>query len=349
MPEPQQAPVADPVADVLRAVPAPDAVRHDAWDRYYAATSEGALTAALKDLPLSRIVKAQLADLKAGRPPRDPSFWDDHPNMASLARGTVNTIPAVGALVGGGLTAETGPGAIAGAAFGAGVGRGARDLIAEQTGLDPPTSPLAKAGAIAGDTLLTATAPGVIEAAKAPIRSLAEFADTYRKILPRWAQPQFLADLPNLLQRMNGAKPAATLARPPWQQWAQDELGAATSAVDEVASRSSVGTAPGAATPTGPPVNIDSAIASAKQAVGPRMMDVPSVRGGTFGQTVAPIDPAAATAASMPRFTVQDVKQIKSLIANGATQDEAVAAVMKLRGYPKAWQQFSITSLFPKQ
>lgn len=332
MPEPQQAPVADPVADVLRAVPAPDAVRHDAWDRYYAATSEGSLTAALKDLPLSRIVKAQLADLKAGRPPRDPSFWDDHPTAASLARGTVNTLPAVGALVGGGLTAETGPGAIAGAAFGAGVGRGARDLIAEQTGLDPPTSPLAKAGAIAGDTLLTATAPGVIEAAKAPIRSLAEFADTYRKILPRWAQPQFLADLPNLIQRMNGAKPAATLARPPWQQWAQDELGAATAAVDDVASRSAVAassapvappmtpgvTAPGGVTP--PPTTIDP-LAQA-------------VRDGT---------------ATMPRFTVQDVKQIKSLIANGATQDEAVAAVMKLRGYPSAWRQFSITSLFPKK
>src|SRR5258708_6356482 len=121
--------------------------------------------------------------------PTKPQTWADrYPNVAGVARGVVNTLPVLGAAVGGALaTPETlGTGTIAGAALGAGVGRGARDLIAEYTGLEPKSSPLAKAGTIALDTAVTAAVPGMIEAVKTPVQTVAEFADIYRKLLPRW-------------------------------------------------------------------------------------------------------------------------------------------------------------------
>jgi len=156
------------------------------------------------------------------------AFFEQHPNVAALARGTANVLPGAGAVLGGALGASAAPvslglgaipGVTAGAALGAGAGRGLRDLATEGLGLEPVTSPFQKGVGIAGEAALTAAVPGVIEAARTPIRSLAEFTDAARKLLPRAVQPQFLQDLPKWLEQLKTAAPAeaSTLTRPAWQ------------------------------------------------------------------------------------------------------------------------------------
>src|SRR5438045_642552 len=64
-----------------------------------------------------------------------------HPLAADITRSTLNALPAAGA-IGGGLlaTPETaGAGTAVGMGLGAAAGRGARDLIAEQLGLQAPS------------------------------------------------------------------------------------------------------------------------------------------------------------------------------------------------------------------
>src|SRR4051812_46732838 len=64
MPEPQAAPSADPIADVLRAAPTSDRVRATAWDAYHEAKDPTDFAARVKDLPLSDDIKASLWDAK---------------------------------------------------------------------------------------------------------------------------------------------------------------------------------------------------------------------------------------------------------------------------------------------
>lgn len=110
--------------------------------------------------------------------------------VSDLAHGTLNALPGIGAVVGGALSApETGGvGTIPGMALGAGIGKGARDLIGHATGLDAPTTPLQKAGGIAAETAATgATAailPGLVAAAKAPIQTLREGAEQFGSAMP---------------------------------------------------------------------------------------------------------------------------------------------------------------------
>ncbi len=75
--------------------------------------------------------------------------------------------------------------------------------------------------------------------------------------------------------------------------------------------------------PTAPPVNIDDAIAAAKSAVGPPAALLPK-----------------------PHLTAQDVMQIQSLMHQGASQAEAIAAVAKLRAL--GGKSFPISSVLPK-
>ncbi len=72
--------------------------------------------------------------------------------------------------------------------------------------------------------------------------------------------------------------------------------------------------------PTAPPVDIDSAIAAAKSAVGP---SIPK-----------------------PHLTAQDVMQIQSLIDRGVSQADAIAAVAKIRAL--GGKSFPISSVLPK-
>lgn len=64
-----QAQTTDPVADLLRSAPAPDAVRAAAWDAFEQTANEDDLATKLKPLALPTHVKAQLWDLKAAHPP----------------------------------------------------------------------------------------------------------------------------------------------------------------------------------------------------------------------------------------------------------------------------------------
>ena len=194
----------------------------------------------------------------ASKPPSAlEDFWKAHANIANLARGTLATLPAVGAMTAGiAATPETlGGASIPAAALGAGMGRGLRDLIAEGLDLEPPTSPIVKAAKIALDTTTTAGTAMALKFVAAivsqPRSALAEFLK--RSVTPLQNVKDVAADV--------GAAPASgpILQRPPWQTWPQ--------------------------------------------------------------QTPAPL----------PRFSAQDVMQIKSLMDKGVPQQTAIDAVAKLR------------------
>ncbi|HZO51202.1 MAG TPA: hypothetical protein VFB63_00730, partial [Bryobacteraceae bacterium] len=112
--------------------------------------------------------------------------------------------------------ATGGLGVIPSLALGAGVGRGARDLIAEATGLDEPSSALGKAARIALDVGETAAAqaviPGLAEAVKTPLRTTGDVLKTFPQILPRALRPSLPAGL-----RLPPRPAGPILARPPWQ------------------------------------------------------------------------------------------------------------------------------------
>lgn len=159
-----------------------------------------------------------LNSLKMQPPASAKSWWDNHPTIKQLATGAVDTLPGVGAIAGSVLGAPGGPlTVLGGTALGAGVGKGARDLIAESTGLAPPTSPWAKAGGIALDTALTAAVPGVIEAIKSPLSTAKEAATIFENSFPEKLRPRFVKALAEWTPT-NGA--AQILERPTWQQQA---------------------------------------------------------------------------------------------------------------------------------
>lgn len=106
------------------------------------------------------------------------AFFKEHPTTAGLARGATSVLPFAGALAGG-LIGRSG----AGAAIGAGLGRGAEDLINENTGLAEPSTPEHKAASMAKETALTslmgpvtALTAAPVEGAKAGARGAARLA-----------------------------------------------------------------------------------------------------------------------------------------------------------------------------
>jgi hypothetical protein len=151
------------------------------------------------DAPLTKEEQAQFTDSPIEAPRTGlQQYWDKHPNMRRAARGTLDTLPVAGALVGGS------PGAISfmaaplsggtsvpvsaavtagGAALGAGAGRGLRDLIAEHLGIEDPTSPMSKGARIALDTAITGATPFVASKLKdilaKPTSSLVDFLNIY--------------------------------------------------------------------------------------------------------------------------------------------------------------------------
>lgn len=140
-----------------------------------------------------------------------------------LARGGLNALPGIGALVGGVLSSpETlGVGTIPGAALGAGVGRGARDLIGHYAGLDAPSTPTEKAGSIAKDVAITgatmAIVPGLVTAAKTPVRTMGEAAEQFSRGLPPW-----MRRMGQMIPRPVPSPAAPLLERPAWQTWPQE-------------------------------------------------------------------------------------------------------------------------------
>lgn len=78
---------------------------------------------------------------------KPPTFWETHPQTASLTRGALNTLPLIGMAGGAALAAPaalaSGPAAplvdMAGAGLGAGAGTGARNFLSQELGLEKPT------------------------------------------------------------------------------------------------------------------------------------------------------------------------------------------------------------------
>lgn len=141
-------------------------------------------------------------------------WWKQNPKTLQIVRGTLATLPAVGSMVGGAAaTPETlGAGTVAGAALGAGVGRGARDLIAEHLGIDDPTTPLSKASRIALDTAITAAVPAIAGTAK---RFLMQPKATFADLIETVFHPQGTAD--KVVDYLRTSTPSATLPKtPPW-------------------------------------------------------------------------------------------------------------------------------------
>lgn len=141
----------------------------------------------------------------------------------------LDALPGAGAVVGGALaTPETlGGGTLAGAALGAGAGRGLRDVISAGLGLEKPTTAIAEGGKIALDTGETAIAglvlPALWSAIKRPGATVADVYGEMRKlyaVTPK-ALKAFLPDVEALakLPKGVGKAPAAILERPAWQTW----------------------------------------------------------------------------------------------------------------------------------
>jgi len=172
------------------------------------------------DAQISRFLKA-IPSQNAKDVPKAETWTAKHPTIAAAARGVLNALPAAAGL---GAAAAFAPaelasgglGVIPSLALGAGVGRGARDLIAEAAGLDEPSSALGKAGRIAldvGETAATqAVVPGAVEALKTPLRTTGDVLKTFPQLLPRALRPSLPAGL-----RMPPRPAGPILARPPWQ------------------------------------------------------------------------------------------------------------------------------------
>lgn len=152
--------------------------------------------------------------------PSTAPWTKSHPNIAAAVKGTLETLPAAGAILGGVVATPESAGlaTIPGVALGAGIGRGLRDLLAEGLGVDRPTTPTEKGARIALDTAETAAAqailPGLWEAMKTPGKTVGEFIAESKAMLPKWAQ----AMLPHVPDALKPA-PAAVLQRPAWQAW----------------------------------------------------------------------------------------------------------------------------------
>ena len=130
-------------------------------------------------------------------PPKpSPTWMQQHPKTRAVAKGVLDVIPALtgtaGAALGVPMAPETlGASVAAGGALGVGVGRGARDLIAEAIGVDDPSSPLSKGARIALDTAVAAAFPVVAEAVH---RAVTNPRATLADVLDIVFHPQTSAD-----------------------------------------------------------------------------------------------------------------------------------------------------------
>jgi hypothetical protein len=147
-----------------------------------------------------------------------PTSWTTkYPKTAAVARAVTSSLPAVGGIVGGVVSAGPtgGVGTIPGMALGAGVGRGAQDLIDEYTGLQPKSSAGAKGARIGLDTALTATTGKALEAGGDVYRMLRSNPKaTVGDFLDLILHPLKHADQVAQSMRASGPKPAPSVAEP---------------------------------------------------------------------------------------------------------------------------------------
>lgn len=260
------------------------------------------------------------------------------------------------------------------ATMGAGAMGGLKS-VPKAGGYTAPSTPIRDAMVTIGNELQTA--PGAGMNAKLGGRALSTLGSLKRTIAERSVDPfalnrsgyipgqaasdlhadtsQFVSSLDRYLANSPSLNPDAGIPQGPLAQPSLDRL---------MPNRGGV---PDAGVPQGPLVppsqwSIDhvmpnrSSVPTTAPGAEPRLTEQQLVQlmrehdaavAGTAVPKAKPIPAAATTAAAvpppLPKFTVQDVKAIKDLIAKGATQDEAVTAVVTLRGYPKAWQSFAIS------
>lgn len=117
--------MADPVAELLRKQPIPDAVRAQAWDAFESAKDADELAAALQALKMPDAAKASLWDLKAQTPMAshaapEPAQTPEGPGLLQRA---ANFAPMAGGVVGGLI------GGPFGAAVGGAAGQGVKTTI----------------------------------------------------------------------------------------------------------------------------------------------------------------------------------------------------------------------------
>lgn len=89
------------------------------------------------------------------------TFWEKHPNFASVARSTIDALPAIGGAIGFTLGSGSGVGAVPGAITGAALGRTVRNPLMAATGLEAPKSPLTTIGEAATDAAVQGALPAV--------------------------------------------------------------------------------------------------------------------------------------------------------------------------------------------
>lgn len=159
------------------------------------------------------IVRAQGAGTETSDP--NEAWWNSIKKQSGqLVTGAVNSLPAIGGLVGGALSTpeSLGVATVPGMAVGAGVGRGARDLLAEWLQLEKKTSPLTKAATIALEIGTTAAAakvlPVIADAVQNPKAVLGE-------VISRNAHPlKTMDELATALKASRAAKPTPMAAFP---------------------------------------------------------------------------------------------------------------------------------------
>jgi hypothetical protein len=312
---------ADPLADILRGAKLSDPQRAGLWDVYQASKNEDDLSERLKSLSgIPDDLKASLWDLKAKsavspatKEPQAAEWTRTHPNIAGIARSAINTLPAIGGGAAGVLfapeeVASGGLGAIPAVALGVGVGRGLRDLIAEATGLDAPSSPASKAGRIVLDTgeaaAMQAVVPGLVEAIKTPGITVGEILDMFPFKIGR----RIRAMMPQGLEKA----PAAILDRPSWQTLAQPAKAADTAVPPEAMT---TGTKWGW---------LD--IAQQKQ-------NFQSLKDAT--EKVAETAPKAS---AVPKLTADESAFGLKMMRGGMKAEDALQAILERRRLPASWR-----------
>lgn len=171
--------------------------------------------------------EADLDDIFKTVAPAPSSWVTQHPVAADIARKTLDTLPAVGAMAGGILaTPETaGAGTAIGIGLGAAGGRGVRDLIAEQLGLQEPSTMQSEGARMGLDFAVSAgtqaALPGLVEAAQTPIQTAKEFvganARSISRLLPSIIRPHAVDAIAEWAARMKATGPV--LSQPAWQTW----------------------------------------------------------------------------------------------------------------------------------
>lgn len=249
----------------------------------------------------------------------------------------LDALPGAGAVVGGALaTPETlGGGTLAGAALGAGAGRGLRDLISAGLGLEKPTTAVGEGGKIAmdvGETYIAGKVlPALWSAIKQPGATVGDVYDGMRKlyaVTPK-ALKAFLPDMEMLAKLPKGVAkaPAAILERPAWQSW-QEHLPDAQPS-PQVARTTGTSMIPAAVPRPMAPVAPEPPPAIAAPA--PMAPPTPVAAVSAPPNQIAINRLGLAARRAKLELTLDEVKLLVPMVEQGATPEQVIGAVVASR------------------